>query len=147
MDLANDKVGGTQILQVQILVFESDSLQPHLLGFELSGGDYSHSGTNLYHHTFVRRSVGFKQTEANLKPLLIWCHHHAFYWNTTPPRRHRQSSSMARPPTPKPPATALFLPCEASRYRQDGGGPVGQGPVRPRVKGVKKYSRKSRVLS
>ena len=76
MDLANDKVGGMQILQVQILVFESDSLQPHLLGFELSGGDYSHSGTNLYHLTFVRRSEGFQQTEANLKPLLIWCSIH-----------------------------------------------------------------------
>ena len=61
-------------------------------------------------------------------PLLIT----VFIGNTTPPRRHRQRSSMARPPTPKPPATALFLPCEASRYRQDGGGPVGQGPVRPR---------------
>ena len=73
VDLADDKVGGTQIPQVQILVFESDSPQQHLLGFELSWGNYSHSGTNLYHLTFVRRSEGFRQTEANLKPLLIWC--------------------------------------------------------------------------
>ena len=62
------KLGGTQIPQVQILVFESDSPQQHLLGFELSWGNYSHSGTNLYHLTFVRRSEGFQQTEANL----IW---------------------------------------------------------------------------
>ena len=46
VDLANDKVDGTQISQVQSLVFESDSPQAHLLGFELSWGNYSHSGTN-----------------------------------------------------------------------------------------------------
>ena len=46
VDLVDDKVGGTQITRVQILVFESDSPQPHLLGFELSSGNYSDIGTN-----------------------------------------------------------------------------------------------------